>query len=344
VRSPRARVAGSWLAVAALALGGCAGSGPGIPDADAPVDVVQGTMLDDLAAALVQLRAPRTTTVQIARESDALTDAFVERLAAAGYGVQRVDADQGAHHVTLERSAAIGEKGEALTRMELAVGVVELSRDYRVSRDAVRPATALVVGGTRSPLALDDAARFGPGADASVARVDYIGSAAVLDSMPLISLITDDVVAGVVRDVSAGPSLAAVNSGRVEVKNLFYSDEGAFGGLRDTFEPTERMVVIFPNDSMRLGQDGKQLIEQFVQDFREDSDMIGLVGCSNGPTALDIGNEGLALGRSRRVAEELLSLGIARDRVIDEGCWSPVNARDRFPSRGVVVELLRRPS
>ena len=156
-------------------------------------------------------------------------------------------------------------------------------------------------------------------------------------------------VFSVAREAAGGsrtrsPSVAAVNSGRLEVANLFYDDGGAFGALRDSFETAERLTVIFPNDSMRLGAEGKRQIERFVEGYREESDMIGLIGCSNGPTALAIGNEGLALGRSRRVSEELLALGVPRDRLIDEGCWSPVGAGGRFPSRGVVVELLRSAS
>ena len=329
-----------------VALGGCATPGS-VPEAAAPPPAAEGAMLDDLAAALAQLHTPRATTIQVTRGDDALTEAFVERLAAAGYGIQRVDADQGAHHLALERDRAEGEGGERLTRLALAVGVTDLERRYRVAKGRAVPASALVVGGTRRPIRLDDEERFGPAADATLARVDYLGTAPVLASTPLISLITDDVVAGVAREASGGaggPTLAAVNSSRVEVANLFYDDGGAFGALRDTFEPAERTVVVFPNDSMRLGQDGKRQIEDFIEAFREETDMIGLVGCSNGPTALEIGNEGLALGRSRRVAEELTSLGVARERVIDEGCWAPVNARDRFPSRGVVMEILRRAS
>ena len=340
-----ALLGGALAALFALLLGGCAAlPAGGSPGAGAAPDEAELLMLDDLVAAYRQLEPPRTTTLQVTRDADPLTEALVERLAEAGYGVRRVDADQGAHHLTLEHGEAPGSDGRPQTRLELVIGVTDLARSYRVERERVRPASTLAVGGTRRPVRLEDTARFGSVADPKLARVEYLGSAPMPRDMPLISLITDEVVSGVVRRAAGGPSLAGVNSGRVEVANLFYGEGEAFGEVRDTFEPTERIVVIFPNDSMRLGEGGKESIERFVQDFREESDMIGLVGCSNGPTALEIGNEGLALGRSRRVTEELLSLGVPRERVIDQGCWAPVNASDRFPSRGVVVELLRRPS
>ena len=111
---------------------------------------------------------------------------------------------------------------------------------------------------------------------------------------------------GVAREAAGGPTIAGVNSQRVEVSNLYYDDAEAFGALGDDYAPAERTVVVFANDSMRLGPDGKRQIARFVEDYREGEDLIGLIGCSNGPTALDIGNEGLALGRSRRVSEELV--------------------------------------
>ena len=351
----RARVGGPLLAfaLAAALLGGCSllpdrASDPEAIAAEAERRLeLEAPMLDDLVAALAQLHTPRVSTLQVALEADDGHErALVERLAALGYGIQRVDADQGPRHVTLSRRQNDSPEGIAFVTLELAVGATTLTRSYARDERGVRPAGALIVGGTRRALELDDT-RFGPQADGAHTRVVHTGSAPVPADMPLISLITDEVVRGVAREAVQGsrsPSAAAVNSGRLEVANLFYGDGGAFGALREGFETAERLTVIFPNDSMRLGAEGKRQIERFVEGYREGSDMIGLIGCSNGPTALAIGNEGLALGRSGRIAEELVALGVARDRVIDEGCWSSVGANGRFPSRGVVVELLRSAS
>ena len=94
---------------------------------------------------------------------------------------------------------------------------------------------------------------------------------------------------------------------------------------------------------MVLGSRNKSLIDQLVENVLGEEDIVSLVGCSNGPTALEIGNEGLALGRAKRVTEALLARGVSREKVLDEGCWAPVaEAEDRFPSRGVVLELWRK--
>jgi len=343
MRGVRAAGAMAALVLGAFA-GGCVTGAPG-PHGETGIAPAEALMLDDLARALEQLHDPRDTTVQVTRGGDALTDAFVERLADAGYGVQRVDADQGAHRVTLAAGEAAPVDGVPVTRLELEVGSTRLARSYALTGEGAgaRPAGALSIGGTRGRVRLADA-RFGDDVDLRHERVVRVGTGYAAARPPLISLITEDVVAGVAREAVGGPSLAAVNSQRVEVPNLFYAADDAFATLDDAYVPAERSVVIFANDSMRLGADGKRGIARFVEGFREDTDLIGLIGCSNGPTALEIGNEGLALGRSRRVAEELVTLGIAAERIVDEGCWAPTSARDRFPSRGVVMELLRKSS
>ena len=347
-RGAPARAALLGAASLAALLGGCATLGgesarDGGAERAADAAPIEAPMLDDLAHALVQLHTPRITTVQVPLDADPLTLTLVERLARAGYGIQRVDADQGARHLTLAASDTTLEDGASGRRLELRVGPTRLARSYAVDGDDVRPASALSVAGTRAPLALDDA-RFGAAAETRHTHVVRTGAAAAPERAPLISLITEDVVRGVAREAAGGPTIAGVNSQRVEVSNLYYDDAEAFGALGDDYAPAERTVVVFANDSMRLGPDGKRQIARFVEDYREGEDLIGLIGCSNGPTALDIGNEGLALGRSRRVSEELVALGVAPERVVDEGCWAPTSARDRFPSRGVIMELLRRPS
>ena len=102
-RGVRATRALGALLLAGALLGGCATlrSGAAPDGASAALERAHAIMLDDLARALEQVHAPRATTVQVTLDADPMTDAFVERLASAGYGVRRVDADQGDRHVAL---------------------------------------------------------------------------------------------------------------------------------------------------------------------------------------------------------------------------------------------------
>jgi len=112
----------------------------------------------------------------------------------------------------------------------------------------------------------------------------------------------------------------------------------------ENYVKLERQTIIFPNDSFFLGTEGKLAVRKLVKRFSVSTDVLGIVGCSNGKTSLDIGNEGLAMGRANRVSEELLVNGVPSDRVFDEGCWSSTSDTNGFPSRGVVIDLWRRKS
>jgi len=165
--------------------------------------------------------------------------------------------------------------------------------------------------------------------------IEFASADSMLENLPTISLITDDVIQGVSQRAVNGANARALNSSKLEVNNLFASDAidgyggvSAFTQIRDDYERIKGETVIFADDSLRLGPQGKQQVEAFLKEFQPNVDLIGLIGCSNGPTKLDIGNQGLALGRSQRVAEELLTLGVPRESILDEGCWSETSAGD----------------
>lgn len=307
----------------------------------APVAPSDRSMLSNLADAVAQVFDPVGTTLQINKDNDdPRMQYLVTVLAEKGFGIQRVSADQGANYLGYTRN----EQGKDEIRMSVAVGAVIIGRDYKISEgDGVEPVSTMRLSGTRVPIVVD----AGQPAHIKVSnpalsQAEYVASLSLDDQAPVISLITPQIVDQVSR-ISADDrtSLQALNSSKVEVNNLFYADASTFASMLDNRTRIYRQVVIFGNDSMVLGDTNKQLIEQFVSERMQRSDIVSLVGCSNGPTALKIGNEGLALGRARRVTEELMSFGVARDRILDEGCWAPTNAGDRFPSRGVVIELWR---
>ncbi|MFK7857726.1 MAG: hypothetical protein AB8B64_02820 [Granulosicoccus sp.] len=316
-----------------------------IPQA-ASVSAVDRAIAADVIRTARQIYNPFNTTLQVSRnDNDPLLAHFIEEFARAGYGIQRVSADQGSNFLSLSSIRETNDDGELLIRFNSSIGAVDIGRDYRSpSANTITPASPFRLSGTRAAVDVPDEpdASFRV-TDASHSRAVYEASLNLNEQVPpIISLITNEIVDNIASQSVQSASLQALNSSRIEVNNLFYSDQSNFSSILDNYEQIERQIVVFGNDSMILGNTNKSLIEQFVQERFGPDDLISLVGCSNGPTALDIGNEGLALGRAERVTQALLSQGIARDRILDEGCWAPVSARNRFPSRGVVLELWRK--
>jgi len=302
-------------------------------------------MAEDLAAVAAQIFDPVGTTLQInAAIEDPLRDFFITKFSEYGFGIQYVSADQGSNFVSYARQAST-EGNRRNIRFSLTIGAVVMARDYLlVSNNRVAPASRFNLSGTRATVTVDEKASANKRIDdAAFSAVTYIASLDLDTQAPVISLVTQDLVS----QIASGPAvttLQGVNSSNVEVNNLFYSQSSTFSSLLDSRDRVDRQIIVFGNDSMILGNTNKLLIDQFVANRLGKDDLISLVGCSNGPTALAVGNEGLALGRAQRVTEALLARGVARERILDEGCWAPVSAGEKFPSRGVVLELWREQS
>jgi len=103
-------------------------------------------------------------------------------------------------------------------------------------------------------------------------------------------------------------------------------------------------TIIFDNDSLDLKPKGREQITKLMKFYEPETDVFRLIGCSIGPTKIDGGNELLALGRSERVAKELVDRQVQLESIFDEGCWSPTAGEtDKvYPPRAVVVELQRK--
>jgi len=303
--------------------------------ADAPRSV-SDVALDDLTRALVQYRNPITTTLQAGLGlADTDDSSLLALLAKQGYGLQLVDADQGANLLSHEVNTE-GSSDSEIEKHTLRVGRLELEREYATVNGNVRPTGPLSVAGSRRRIALDDS-RFGDSVanDRLISRIAFSASSDVEPGdTPRISLLQLPLAA------TGGENATGTNASGLEVSNAFFGDDN-FGSILSDYDKLETVHVIFPNDSMRLGNIGRLKIDVFLGDFVEDSDLIRVVGCSNGHTNIAIGNEGLALGRAERVTQELLARGVTREHILDEGCWAPSSAGDRFPSRGVVLEMYR---
>ena len=316
---------------------------------DAPVtEKVSQPLREDLVAkdliyVLRQLAHPATTTVQVPTEQDTFLKFLLSELIVEGYGIQQVQADQGANFLQYRREAdAVGNVLE--NTYTLTVGDIELQRSYEIRKGgSLFPVSAMTLAGSRIAAKIDRSLFKHLGqTTVAVDNIKYTSVEEADDSIPTISLITSDVVSGVTERAIGAPSVQALNSGKLEVGNLFFGDASNFASVLDGRERQSRDIVPFGDDQLRMGNLGKRMVLVILNEFDERTDLISVVGCSNGPTMSELGNEGLALGRAARVTEEFMSHGVARDRILDEGCWAPQSVGDRFPSRGVVVEVWRR--
>lgn len=301
-------------------------------------------MVRDLISALQQILSPVDTTVQVSSsDSSSASKLVAKALARQGYGIQVVRHDQGSMLVSTTLDSLATATVPEAQRLRIDIGPMSISRTYELIADeTIQPASPFRLFGTRASIDIASTLFGTKGlAGTNVSDTEYAAAISLDEPLPALSLITPDVVQGIVNRTTGSPALTSFNSSQVEVNNLFYS-ESTFSSILDEYDPVDELIVVFPDDSIVMGTENRLLIRNFAESFDENNDVLSVVGCSNGPTSSELGNVGLALGRANRVTTELVQIGVPRDKVLDEGCWAPNGGVQDFPGRGVVLERWER--
>ncbi|ASJ74396.1 hypothetical protein [Granulosicoccus antarcticus] len=325
-----------------------------------PVQIIAGNFVNTLRQ--IDLLQPAETTINLLRTSrtDEFTVAMQMALRAAGYGVRWVnDTSSGQlfQYRLEQKSAQKTDQGAAQqATYEMAIGSVELRRSFLMAGVAgISPLTPLYVRGA-------DASAIIPND-----RV-FANTASVVDPVPVVSPNTEVATGELAQDTAgtnpevsplsvpdeanplnpvvsgaiAKQNLALPLANLTRVENVFDLGESNFEDLLAEHRVVEELILLFPNDSLRLGAVNKRLVDEMVLSFEPESDLFSVIGCSLGPTELESGNAALALGRASRVREALLFAGIPQNRILDEGCWAGDSSGNTLPRRGVVVTLNRQ--
>lgn len=332
-----ARRASAALLLAAL--GGCAAFGPGerratetTPDPD--------LVAQNLVFALTQLPDlhPYRTTVQASPSTTRFGDRVLARVADAGYGVQSVAADQGHRYLRYRAERSESEVGEE-TRYRVAIGPFSVSRAYALVDGRTVPSSTLRVDGAEATdIALNDEI-FGRDVPEALSVASFVnaGEPAILDvsgGEPRPVDVPDTLV---VDATTAEPDFSTLVR-----RNVYEMMRSNYAELFADYEDVRQDVLVFPNDSLRLGNAQKATIAEYVRELDPATDILSVIGCSHGRSALDNGNEVLAIGRANRVKEAFLFAGVDHEQVLEEGCWAPQHFDEVMPRRGVVLTLKRR--
>jgi len=294
----------------------------------------------DMLYALMQILPPDDTTIQYRKANSEFGTELGKGLKELGYGLQLMNADQGPMFLTYSQSLKSSNRNGNSTQFTLFVGDIGLTRLYTdVPGGGVVPKGAMKVYGSDTPIQLST--ELFP--NQSV-EVEYIkNEPAVIEESAIV--VVDQNVLDAISQLknSAIPTYTALNFQSEEVENVALLGKSNFTELDTDYRVVRKDVVIFPNDSMLLLNKGREQIKKLVGLYREGSDVFRLIGCSHGPTSAEGGNQGLALGRSERIAKELISRKVSKADIRDEGCWAGEAISD-WPGRGVVVELQRKNS
>lgn len=277
----------------------------------------------DFVDAMVELDEidPAVTTFFTDRPTSRFGEIFVSALQSAGYDLRLGRSDDGMRlDYTVSSQAAESDTEANRYIFQVNAGMLRLKRSYEVDVAGVRPTGEMLLHGSAGASRMSQTAR---------SRVVTPASAAVSSSATAAVTLTKL------------PEPVAARRDAASKRNLYVSGLSNYADILASYDTLRRDIMVFPNDSLYMGSDNKQLAQRIVDGFDANRDVISLIGCSHGSTALDNGNEILANGRSLRVKEEFTLAGIDAELVLDEGCWASRHF-DRMPARGVVVTHKRR--
>lgn len=320
------------LAALALTLSSCSSLGLKMPwsDSDSIDHALISQNLVDVIAQYPKLN-PLLATVQVSAPDNAFERQVQQQMSERGYKIERTDAVEGENIVeALSRSVDDDDKGSAL--YVLSVGELSAERHYAVVNGLTVPTSELVIrGGQARTITLDDDGFADT--DAQLSNVVFKADDASADvELPQLAA---------AKTESSGVS---VQNQTAVKRNIYNTRESNYLDVFSEYEDLESNVLVFPNDSLKLGDTNKVIIEQFVEMMDPATDVLSVIGCSHGDTDVSNGNSVLALGRANRVKEAFMFSGIEHDQVLEEGCWAPTTFDEVMPRRGVVLTLKRRKS
>lgn len=297
--------------------------------------------------------APASITVNLlsSDREDAFIGSMAHSLQKAGYGLRWVDDYTSEFLLQYRHEREAGDSRVHRDRFEVALGAVEMRRTYATdSKDQTRPVTPLYVrGADASTVALNDAAfNLTTVGTLTLSSSTAAQRQAVVNPVPLKPVTPRLLPADAnpldtrISATGSAPALSLPLVTLPSIENVFELGGSNYEDVLAGYTVVQERKLTFPNDSLRLGEYNKAILEQMVDQFSPTSDVFSLIGCSIGPTAVHGGNAALALGRSSRVREALLFSGVPAGKILDEGCWAGDSADRTQLRRGVVVTLNRK--
>lgn len=325
--------------------------------------------------------AQTTIELRAAARKDRFTLAIHHALESSGYGTRWVHSEASAHLFEYRLAHENAAASTVRKIYELAFGEVEMRRGYVIDdAQRVQPVTPFYLRGADADNIVLDGKIFAasgvgkqgltsplmpavptmtlPAALAPMVNVPTVTmptAALPVNKDPVISTRTNlqkpsrmklsDAanplnvqVATAVEQSSTSQALATFK----RPGNVFDIGGTNFNILFEQRSVVAEKVLMFANDSMRLGKRNKHQVEAMVARFNPATDVFSVIGCSMGPTQIKGGNAALALGRAGRVVEALRFAGVDNLHILDEGCWSGNGKLGALPARGVVLTLRRR--
>ena len=294
-----------------------------MPHVGGDINVVASTPLSELrrlqlistnlVSALVQIPEMKvgTATLQVSDPTTAFGNTLVRALEDAGFGIQRVTADQGLNYVTYGKRFAETEAGP-VTDYSVAVGEIEVRREYNLTSNSVFPSSLLLVTGTDriEDIVLDDTIFTEQGGTGDT-FISGIGGNTLSSPTTEVNTVT-------VNDYDVMPLAKRTDQSQVlsTARQRVYSKESIEQPINlERFKQLRRTVLIFEDkNSTMMGRGNKLVVGELAENFKE-GDVYSITACNDAD-----GRDEAAQYRAVRVEEEFVSHGVEPAAIQIEPC------------------------
>ncbi len=267
----------------------------------------------NMVSTLVQIPSMRSgeITLQINDPKTAYGNAIVRALEDAGFGLQRVSADQGRNYVSYSKRLSETEAG-FVTDYELSAGKVTLQREYSVQGSRIYPSSLMNIDGEVliADIELTDAifAEQGGVNDSFISGVQLMG-----EPDPNLAVRTVDV-----RSYDEIPMDRRTPQNEIfdNARLRFFEIQANKTAPRlDRYNKHRRTVLIFEDSTSQImGSANKLAVRLLVREF-SDNDLLLIKACLDAD-----GKNTAALNRAIRVEQELLGYGIPQESTFIAPC------------------------
>ena len=262
-----------------------------------------------------------TTTFQMVEPKTKFGKAVFDTIEAEGYGVQLVSGDLGSDFLRYKAELSQTENG-MLESYSLSVGEIRVEREYAVIDGKTVPTSPVTLRSNETVFDEVDDAIFTTTYDPAISSIIQVGNNKAAPEIQRLDQPLKERAMGFLPPQDA---------------NMHDLQQSNYSSLFDSYYDIEQQTLYFPNDSLRLGNENKQKLAALATRIIPETDIVSVIGCSHGQSAIKNGNQVLAEGRTQRVTESLMIAGLDPEIILDEACWASEYWDEMAPRRGVMI-------
>lgn len=275
----------------------------------------------DLISILGQLPSfdPLSMTVQVSPIHTKFGHAIVQGLKVAGYGIQRVSADQGVNHVQYKDTAIIESTGQS-NSFEIEIRGIRIVRKYsRIDGRWIPTSSFHIYGVQPSRIVVFNDLH------ASANKENQIKSGVVFHNADGRVLESRESTVNVSR-LDTEPSLSGDANPThrallLTQASTFTRQRASINQNQQLYQSIAELILRFPSaNPNELGHDNKLAIAKLLRSYNADTDRFVIQGCVKGKTLLWDSTESISLERQLRVNKELIISGVKPESIQELGC------------------------